>query len=75
MTIADKLIIGESYTLRNGLKTSQLRYSNNNTKYIYEADIAQENDSIYVLAFKENGKYLGDDINNRYDIIITNLND
>jgi len=68
--IEKKLVIGESYTLRNGLKTSHLRYSNNNTNYIYEADVQEA--SIYVLAFKENGKYLADNINNRYDIILTN---
>ena len=72
MTIEKKIVIGECYTLRNGLKTSPIRYSNNNTKYIYEAEVIQEDDSIYVLAFKENGKYLADDIDNRYDIILTN---
>ena len=71
MKTQEKLVIGECYNLRNGLKTSPLRYSNNSTNYIYEAEVIQEA-SIDILAFKENGKYLADDIDNRYDIILTN---
>tara|TARA_B110000503_G_C6930008_1_gene322387 strand:- start:149 stop:379 length:231 start_codon:yes stop_codon:yes gene_type:complete len=67
--IEEELILGEHYFLRNGLKTGPLRYSDINTSYIYEADVPQEDGSVYVFQFKKNGKYLTDDINNRYDII------
>lgn len=64
-----ELILGNSYVLRNGLKTGPLRLSNNGPKYIYEADVVQENGDVYVFQFLKNGNYLTEDINNRYDII------
>jgi hypothetical protein len=67
--IEEELILGESYVLRNDMKTGPIRYSDINTGYIYEADVLQEDGSIYVFYFKKNGKYLTDDINSRYDII------
>ena len=64
-----ELKLGQEYLLRNGLKTGPLRYSNNGTMYIFEADIPQEDGVIYIFAFKKNGKYLSDNINNRFDIV------
>lgn len=63
------LELGKSYVLRNGMKTGPLRMSDIRTNYCYEADIPQEDGSVYVFQFKPNGKYLTDDIENRYDIV------
>lgn len=65
------LELGKSYILRNGMKTGPLRMFELNTSYCYEADIPQEDGSVYVFQFKPNGKYLTDDIENRYDIVKT----
>lgn len=63
------LELGKSYVLRNGMKTGPLRISDIRTNYCYEADIPQEDGSKYIFQFKKNGRYLVDDIDNRYDII------
>jgi hypothetical protein len=64
-----KLVIGESYILRSGLQTGPLRLSNNGTNYIYEAEVKQQNDVIYIDSFLYNGKYLTKDLDNHNDII------
>jgi hypothetical protein len=64
-----KLVLGQRYVLRNGMKTGPLRMFELKTSYCYEADVPQEDGAVYVFQFKPNGKYLTDDIENRYDII------
>jgi hypothetical protein len=65
----EELVLGQCYVLRNGMKTGPLRISEIRTSYCYEADIPQEDGSKYIFQFKDNGKYLTNDMENRYDII------
>jgi hypothetical protein len=66
--IEEQLIIGEHYLLKNGVKTGPLRYSNSNTRYVYEANIPQEDGPDYIFQFLKSGKYLTDDVEHRWDI-------
>lgn len=66
-----KIEIGKSYTLRNGLKTSDIKLSKNSTIYIFEAEVKEEhkeNNSIFY--WKANGKFLTDDVEHKHDIIL-----
>jgi len=65
-----KLIIGKTYTLRNGLKTSPLRKSNNGTNYRWEAEVNEpQHQTPSVMAWLASGRYLIAGVDNRYDII------
>ncbi len=65
----EELVIGKCYVLRNGMKTGPLRMFELKISYCYEADVPQEDGSVYVFQFKPNGRYLTDEIENRYDIV------
>ena len=66
-----KIEIGKSYILRNGLKTSKIKLSNNGTKYIFEAEVKEENrENNSVFYWKANGKFLTNEIEHKHDIII-----
>jgi len=63
--------VGQSYTLRNGLKTSPIRRAIANTSYIFEADVQEpQYDTPSILCWKGNGKYLTNIINHKFDIIL-----
>lgn len=66
-----KIEVGKSYILRNGLKTSEIKLSNNGTQYIFEAEVKEEDkENISVFYWKANGKFLTNEINHKHDIII-----
>lgn len=65
------LKVGDICTLRNGLKTSPLRKSNNGTNYIFDADVQEpEHKTKSILSWKANGRFLTNTTDHRLDIVI-----
>ena len=65
-----KLEIGKQYLLRNGLITSPLRKSSDNTNYRFEADVdTHPGKGLSILSWLPGGKYLTNLLENYYDII------
>jgi hypothetical protein len=66
-----KIEIGKTYTLRNGLKTSEIKLSNNNTAYIFQAEVKEKrHKDKSVFTWKANGRYLTNDLPHKHDIIL-----
>ena len=64
------LKVGESYILRNGLKTGPIRVANNGTNYKFEANVKEpEHEDDSILAWLPNGRYLTNIQPNRYDVV------
>jgi len=64
------LKIGNSYKLRNGLKTPPLKKEKNGTNYVFVADVKEpEHKEKSKMCWLKNGRYLSSNINYRYDII------
>lgn len=69
--MANKIKIGGTYTLRNGLKTSPIKLVNNGTNYRFEAEVLEPGyKEPSILAWLANGKYLTNDIEHEKDILI-----
>jgi len=66
-----KIEIGKSYFLRNGLKTSEIKRSNNGTNYIFEAKVQEPNKKgESFLCWLGNGKFFGNNTEHKHDIIL-----
>ena len=62
--------VGKRYKLRNGLLTTKIRFSNNRTRYIFEAKVREPwHKKLSVMCWLESGRYIVNGHDNRFDII------
>ena len=66
-----KIKQGKRYRLRNGATTSPVRYSYNQTNYVFESNMIEKDgkDTGSILSWSKNGKYFSHCTESKYDII------